>query len=675
MTVAPSSATFVPAHQWRMLSSLSLRREQPRGLDTLWRGAEGIATRLRKTSGSFLARAERIAAIDSSIGSLTGARFAEELKSARLLYRAGRDAPSDLDRAFALIREAARRSLGLHPFPVQIAGALAIADGCIAEMATGEGKTLAAVLPAVVRGWRGRGVHVVTANDYLAQRDAEWMRPLYTLCGVTVGSLAQDTPIPLRREAWYADVTYCTSKEAAADFLRDRLRFAAGGVRDATQAMLRARDGAMDPSLLVTRGLDTAIIDEADSLLIDEAVTPLIISGQSRNAEATGAYSLARVIAEELKEGEHFRADRARRDITLTRAGAQAGERLAANVATDHPGASIIHSARRREELVVQALAAREFFRRDHHYIVEDSKIVIVDDATGRRTPDRTWREGLHQAVEAREGVTIRGEQETLARISFQRYFRLYRHLGGMTGTAREDAAELWQVYRLPVVAIPTNRPSIREVLPPLMFATAEAKWRAAVEEAREAREAGRAVLLGVRTVEQASRLGMLLTAAGIEHQVLSAVHHAEEAAIVARAGEAGRVTVATNMAGRGTDIRLAPSVAANGGLHVISAELNESARLERQLFGRGARQGDSGSARSLASLEDEAIFRYAPVALRAMAARLAGSEGVVPAFLAERITRAARRVVGRLGRSSRRSVAEQDHWLEESLAFAGEGV
>lgn len=684
MTAAPAIAmpALAPA-QWRTLGGGIRPPERARGLDSVWRRALGAAARLRARPRTFLARAARIAEMEREVRGLADAALDAELARGRAIVRAGRESEADADRAFALVREAARRTLGLTPYVEQIAAALAIHAGCVAELATGEGKTLAAVMPAAISGWRGRGCHVITANDYLARRDAQWMAPLYARCGVRAAWLTQETPADERRRAWAADVAYATSREAAADFLRDRLRLRAAGARG-PGVILAARDGRIDPALLVMRGLEHAIVDEADAILIDDAVTPLIISGPpapGANPDQAEAYRAARDLAAPLTEGTHYRADRAARDIELTRAGHDA-----IDAAAEARGISTLPAAlagpRRREELVVQALAAREFFQAGRHYIIDAGRAVIVDDSTGRLTPDRTWRDGLHQAIEARENLDIRADQETLARISFQRFFRLYRRLAGMTGTAREDAAELWQVYGLTVVPIPTHRPCRRVVRPPKVYATARARRDAVVDQVRDAHRAGRPVLIGVRSVAQTDELSAHLRHAGLPHDVLNATRHAEEAAIIARAGEPGRITLATNMAGRGTDIALGPGVAEHGGLLVISAESNESARIERQLFGRCARQGDPGEATAFASLDDETLRRGLAPALRALLRLLAPGEApappksragtaTLPRPLAAAALRLARRSLARAAVLNRRAVLEADDWLDESLAFA----
>ncbi len=657
MTALPAAIT---AAQWRALSSLSLRRERMKGWDAAARRAMGPIARLRARPGGFLRRASLIDALRAEIESLSDARLRERLAGAREAFRAGRDTDADLDAAFALVREAAFRTLGQRPYVVQLAGALALARGCVAEMATGEGKTLTATLPAVVSAWRGRGCHVVTANDYLARRDAQWMAPLYGYCGVRAAWIAQGTPHAERRSAWHADVTYCTSKEAAADFLRDRLHLA--GIGTSAAAQLRSRDGAADLSCLLMRGLGCAIVDEADAVLIDDAITPLIISQGIGAPEADPSFArAARLAAEHLRDGAHYTLDRARRDVMLTPTGRDA-IRASRSEFPEPRGVT----PRRWEEAVVQAIAARDLFERERDYIVRDGRVVIVDESTGRLAPDRSWREGLHPAIEAKESLDIRPDTEALARISFQRFFRLYRQLSGMSGTAWEERSELWQVYGLPVVRIPTNRQCQRVVQPRRFFADALARRRAVVEEARRVLDAGRPVLVGVRSIGESAALSEELTRAGVVHAVLNAVRDGDEAAIIARAGEPGRVTVATNMAGRGTDITLAADAAARGGLHVIAAELNDSPRLERQLFGRTARQGNAGSAVSFVSAED------AP--LRGLAARAlieAGRSNAVGSTLASIMLCVVWMRLRLTATANRRAIIDSDDWLDDALGLS----
>jgi len=580
------------------------------------------------------------------------------------IFRRNRDLASDLERAFALVREVGFRQIGERAFPVQIAGALALEDGCVAEMATGEGKTLTCTMPVTVAGWRGHGCHVITVNDYLARRDAQWMGQVYRFCGLSVAFIEQQMSPEQRRQAYAADVTYCTNKEVTADFLRDRLVL--GNLRGLSSALAAkiAGTGRGLTDRLVQRGLHYAVVDEADSILIDESVTPLIISGQAPNPEQTESFRQASIIADELKPDVDYRVDLRYREIELTDEGDAHLHELTQGLSGFWRG------SRRSWEMVNQALTAKELYLRGKHYVIDDEKVVIVDEFTGRMMPDRTWRDGLHQAIEAKEAVEINPPKDTYARISFQRFFRMYKKLSGMTGTAAEAAAEFWQIYKLPVVKMPTNRPCIRKNLPTIVLPTESSKWAKIVEEIRQINETGRPILVGTRSVRTSEHLSQLLSTENLSHQVLNAVYYRQEAQIVAEAGQPGRITVATNMAGRGTDIKLGRGVVKSGGLHVIAAEPNESARIDRQLFGRGARQGDPGSAQGIFSLEDEIISRYAKGTASYLKKRHAYAKSDISSVLVRGVFRLGQNRAERLALRRRKSVLRTDHWLDEQLGF-----
>ena len=618
----------------------------------------------------FLRRADRVLALEKDYRDLGSGRLREAAAEMRDRFRRGGATDEVLERAYALVREVARRQTGMSIFRVQVAGALALQAGCIAEMATGEGKTLSATLPATIEGWRGKGCHVVTHNDYLATRDADWMGKVYRFCGLRVAAVEQGMKPPERREAYQADITYCTNKEVTADFLRDRL--ALGRLQGLPSALMAkiAEGAGSGTDRLVQRGLHFAIVDEADSILIDEAVTPLIISGEAPNLEQVEAFQQAAHLAAQLVPSgrdPEFRVNRRYREVDLTDAGKDRLEELAGDLGGVWAG------ARRREELVTQALTAREFYLRDKQYIVdEEEKVVIVDEFTGRLMPDREWRDGLHQAVSAKEEVEVQPPKDTYARVSFQRFFRLYRKLAGMTGTAAEAWREFWQIYHAPVVTIPTNRPCIRKVLPDRVYATEEAKWKGIVEEIRRLHETGRPILVGTRSVGASERVSQLLTDLGLEHQVLNAVRHREEAQVTAAAGQPGKITVATNMAGRGTDIRLGAGVADLGGLHVLATERHEAGRIDRQLFGRSARQGDPGSAQAVVSLEDELVRRHAPHLAASLRRRHGRTDREVSGRLSRHLFNSAQRRAERLSLAQRKGVLRADDWLDEYLGFAG---
>lgn len=656
----------VPSAIWRMLDQQVQDRPLPRGLDAIWHASMGLMGRFVPRQQRYLQRAENVVALENHFANLTDKKLREAAQELRDRFRCNRDKPSDLEHAFALIREVATRQIGERPFPVQIAGGFALENGCVAEMATGEGKTLTATMPATVAGWRGKGCHIVTVNDYLASRDAEWMGPIYRFCGLAVAYVQQGMPTQERRMAYMADITHCTNKEVAADFLRDRLTL--GRLRGLSSAILAKMGGLGSSKLdrLVQRGLNYAIVDEADSVLVDEAVTPLIISGPAPNPEQIEAFDEAAEIADRLEEGTDYRVNPRYREVELT----QTGQARLAEMSGSLSG--IWQGARRREEIATKALIAKELYFKDKHYVVDNGKVVIVDDFTGRLMPDRSWRDGLHQAVEAKEKLDVTTPKDTYARISFQRFFRLYRKLSGMTGTASEAAAEFWQIYNLPVVVIPTNRPCVRKMLPDIVLTTKAAKWKRIVCEISRVHETGRPILIGTRSVRDSEYLSSLLKAENLDHQVLNAVRHREEAQIVAGAGQSGKITVATNMAGRGTDIKLGRGVAELGGLHVIASERNESGRIDRQLFGRCARQGDPGSAQAVVCLEDEFVSRYAKSFVSYLKKRRGSSTDDVSSSMTRATFWLTQFRAERLALQQRKAVMRADHWLDEHLSFAG---
>lgn len=658
--------TVVPSATWQMLDQRSSGEPLPRGLDAAWNAGVGLLDRLVPRYRGLTRRVERILVLEKCFSEIADSKIRQEAGKLREVFRRHRDTASDLERSFALVREVAFRQIGEKPFPVQIAGALALEHGYIAEMATGEGKTLACTMPVTVAGWRGRGCHVITVNDYLAKRDAEWMGKIYRFCGLTVAYIEQQTPAAERKAAYMADVTYCTNKEVSADFLRDRLLLGRLRGLSSTLAAKIAAGGGQVTDRLVQRGLHYAIVDEADSILIDESVTPLIISGHAPNPEQIDSFRQASEIADQLKLQIDYRINDRYREVELTSRGETHLEELTSDLG------GLWKASRRRLEMVNQALTAKELYLRDKHYVVDDDKVVIVDEFTGRLMPDRSWRDGLHQAVEAKERVEVNPPKDTYARISFQRFFRMYNKLSGMTGTATEATSEFWQIYQLPVVRIPTNRPCIRKNLPTIVLPTEAAKWTRIVREIGRIHEIERPILVGTRSVRASEHLSRLLEAENLDYQVLNAVYHRQEAQIVAGAGQAGQITVATNMAGRGTDIKLGRGVAQLGGLHVLGAEPNESARIDRQLFGRGARQGDPGSAQGIFSLEDEIVARYAKNAGAYLRRRCANTRGDSSSRLVRSVFHLAQFRAERLALRRRRSVLRTDHWLDEQLGFAG---
>ena len=524
---------------------------------------------------------ERVNALEPAMKALSDA----ELKALTPRYRERRERGEALEdllpEAFAAVREASVRTLGMRHFDVQILGGVVLHEGKIAEMKTGEGKTLVATLPAYLNALDGRGVHIVTVNDYLARRDTEWMGQIYRFLGLSVGTILHGLTDAERKAAYAADITYGTNNEFGFDYLRDNMKF--------------------DRDSLVQRDLHYAIVDEVDSILIDEARTPLIISGPAERS--TELYYQVNQIIPRLQKERDYTVDEKARAATLTEEGVQRCEQmLQVDNLYDPSRIELLHH-------IQQALKAHTLFQRDVDYIVKDGEVIIVDEFTGRLMPGRRYSEGLHQALEAKEGVKIENENQTLATITFQNYFRMYRKLAGMTGTADTEAAEFKKIYNLDVVVVPTHKPMIRVDHPDVIYKTKREKYEAVLEEIEALHAAGRPVLVGTISIEVSEQLSRKLKARGIPHEVLNAKHHEKEAQIVARAGQRGAVTISTNMAGRGTDIRLGEGVAELGGLHVICTEMHDAGRIDRQLIGRCGRQGDPGSYRQFLSLDDDLLF------------------------------------------------------------------
>jgi preprotein translocase subunit SecA len=568
-------------------------------------------------------------------------------------------------RAFAIVREVATRRLGMRPFDVQLIGGRVMLDGKVAEMETGEGKTLTATLPACAAALAGIPVHIVTVNDFLVLRDAAWMNPLYTFLGLTVGTITEGMAPDERRRAYACHVTYGTNKQVVFDYLRDRLMLGRGTspIHSKMESLYADKARVRGPLL---RGLCFVIVDEADSILVDEARTPLIISSKADPMHEEQVYAEAMAIARQLTSGLDFSLQPRRHEVELS----ERGKRRLAELA--RPYGDVWMGPRRREELARRALSALHLFHRDKQYLVRGDKIQIVDEYTGRVMADRSWERGLHQMIEAKEGVPITGQQETLARISYQRLFRRYLRVAGMTGTAREVGRELWSVYRLPVVTIPTHRPARRRILQERVFAQSAAKWQAVVASVREIQATGRPVLIGTRSVAASEHLSGLLQAADIAHQVLNARQDQEEAAIVARAGESGRVTVATNMAGRGTDIRLAPEVVELGGLHVIATERHDAGRIDRQLLGRCGRQGDPGTFQVFGALDDELVRDHFTRHTRTLLAALGRGGKPLPGWLGAWVMASAQQAAERLHGRTRRRLLKADEQMGDLLAFTG---
>ena len=541
-------------------------------------------------------------------------------ESLALRYRAksGEKLANLLPQAYGLVRESGRRTLGLRHFDVQLLGGIALFYGCVAEMDTGEGKTLTATLPLYLHGLKSKGAQISTVNDYLASRDAEIMRPIFELLGMSVGVVVTDMGRPQRREAYHCDITYGTAKEFGFDFLRDRLVLRR--IKQEQLAFLNSvgvkqqQTGGEGP---VQREPYFGLVDEADSILIDEARTPLIISAIGGDGEDAiiKTYNWSSEAAKQFVEDEHYDYDHEKKKLELTAAGRQLVRAIPQPEEMNGIGLIDVY------EYIERAIKVSRDFLRDQHYVVsDDGEIVIVDEFTGRLAEGRKWRDGIHQAIEAKEGIEISVDTGQAARITIQDLFLRYPVLAGMTGTALTSAREFRKIYKTTVVRVPTNRPAQRQRLPDRVFKTEDEKWHAIVQEIIEMHKLGRPVLIGTRTIEKSEVLSKLLHQNKIEHQVLNAHQIAREAEIVKDAGQMHRVTVATNMAGRGTDIKLGEGVDEIGGLHVIGTEIHDSARVDRQLAGRCGRQGDPGSFRIYLSLDDEILKTgYGPAAARKM--------------------------------------------------------
>ena len=555
---------------------------------------ERILDRIRPT-------VDRVNALESSVSPLSDDRLAAKIAEFRQRVENGEPLDDLLPETFAVVREAGKRVLDMRPFDVQLMGGVILHEGRIAEMRTGEGKTLAATLPIVLNALTGRGVHLVTVNDYLARRDAEWMGRLYRALGMSVGVIVHGMDDTERQASYRCDITYGTNNEFGFDYLRDNMKF-------------RVED-------MVQRDLHYAIVDEVDSILIDEARTPLIISGPAE--ESTSFYARVNSVIPFLKKDTDFTVDEKARQVLLTEdAGIPKLERLLSVDNLYDPGnIEVLHH-------VNQALKAHILFHRDVDYMVKDGEVVIVDEFTGRLMPGRRWSDGLHQAVEAKEGVKIENENQTLATITFQNYFRMFDKLAGMTGTADTEAAEFQQIYKLAVTIVPTNQPMVRQDLSDQIYRTEKEKFQAVLEEVKELHAQGRPALVGTVSIEKSERLSGLLTRHGVPHNVLNAKHHEQEAQIIAEAGQAGKVTIATNMAGRGVDIKLGEGVVGQGGLHIIGTERHESRRVDNQLRGRAGRQGDPGSSRFYLSLEDDLLRIFGSDRISPIMEKLGMEEG-----------------------------------------------
>ncbi len=559
-----------------------------------------------------------------------------------------------------ILCEICHRIMGMRPYVEQIMGALAMNQNVAIQMQTGEGKTITAALAAVMAGWRGGPCHVVTSNDYLAKRDAELMAPLFTRCGLTVGAVISGMVSPERRATYNKDVVYSTSKELLADFLRDRMaeHEEASISCDRIRAILT--NGA--DSGKVMRGIHTAIIDEADSVLVDEATVPLIIAIPGGNPLLNDAVRSAFKLSEQLESGKDYILNEQAKYVTFTESGNSFIERMAIEL----PAAW--RHFDRSSYLVKQAIIARFCYHRDVHYVVDKEKVVIVDEKTGRMMDGRSWNGGLHQAVEVKENVENSDPTHAHIKMSFQMFFRMYTNLSGMSGTLQNVEKELWTVYNLPVVRIPTHAPKQLISYPEIVCKTVDEKWNAIIDNVKLHSTGGKAVLIGVRSVKDSEQLYTRLLDSGFYATVLNALRHEEEAIIISGAGRQAQITIATNMAGRGTDIRVEPEVLAAGGLHVIATERHESRRVDMQLFGRTARQGVPGSAQMIVSLEDEIIKLFSPRYLKPLLSFFADyGQKMNPIVIWFQVVQYhAEKTISRV----RKKLLEQDLALSKALSF-----
>ncbi len=599
-------------------------------------------------------------ALEAELEVLDEKGLSERVAAVRIRLRREGMTLSAVSEAFALVRESARRTLGLRHYDVQLAGGYAMLRGAVAEMDTGEGKTLTATLTAATAALSGLPVHVVTVNDYLAQRDAETMTPLYEALGLRVGTIVHGLEHADRRAAYACDITYTSNKEIAFDYLRDRIAL---GLRPSNLGIkLRRISGKAADDKTVMRGLFFAIVDEADSVLVDEARTPLIISRETRPDEERAWAETAMGLVSEFESNVDYQILQSERSVELTREGRERLEELGEELG------GVWRSSVRREEAARQALVALNLFERGDHYLVQDGKVQIVDEYTGRIMADRSWSEGLHQLIELKEDCEVTPRKVPMARITYQRFFRRYQQLAGMTGTAKEVGKELWTVYHLPVQRVPTNKPPHRHRYPTRIFASADDKWSAIAVRAAELRAAGEPVLIGTRSVAASETLSEFLTDVGVEHEVLNAAQDEHEAEIIAEAAEPGRITAATNMAGRGVDIAVDAEALAKHGLHVILSERHDARRIDRQLEGRCGRQGEPGAVQAYLSFEDPLLELLPETLVRAVTAVSARIRK--PAALL--LFRAAQRRAERSHSYARRMLLKHDQRLGTLLAFSG---
>lgn len=658
---------------YESIRSRRVRPMLPKGLDML---ASRVGTNLkhRKNNLSALIRqAQDTDKLAPEIRGMSEAALDDYIVRTREIFARGRQDYTAVCRGLAAMREVARRLTGEEAYVVQLTGALGLYHGRIIEMLTGEGKTLTGSIAAPLIAWQHKHLHILTVNDYLAARDAVSRQPIYSRCLCSVGSVVQETEQSERYGIYARHIVYCTPKQVVADYLRDQIRMGRNHTPWAARAMFSSAP-ASDRGPMVP-GLQAAMVDEADAVLIDEGVVPLIIARSRREDEMSKVYKEAVVLAQKLDDGPDFTIDHIGRRADLKRRGSDRLRHMFA-VLLSSGGNAIWKAHRRGEELVRQALVARYCYQNQQQYQVVEGKIVIVDEYTGRFLPDRSWEHGLHQAVEAKEGLEVTADRETLARLSFQRYFRTYPFLCGMTGTVADATGEMEATYARPVTVIPTNRPIARLQGGIRIFRTQRDKWAQIVNSIEEVHNEGRPILAGTRSIASSELLSQLLTARGLTHQVLNANFDKDEADVIARAGQgrsrdqadrSAAITVATNMAGRGTDIKLDDAAKAAGGLHVILTEMHGAKRVDRQFVGRAGRQGDPGSAQFFVSLEDELVTKYTPFMIKLLKERPGHPEFSAGGLIGLLFQLAQRRSEAK-DRRNRASVLKQDDWIDKNL-------
>ena len=582
---------------------------------------------------------EEVSSLEPEVEKLSDDELRAKTEEFRRRVSEGETLEDLLFEAFAVVREASKRTLGMRPFDVQVMGGIALHQGKIAEMKTGEGKTLAATMPFYLNALAGKGVHLVTVNDYLARRDAEWMQPVYEFLGLTIGIIQDAMDFEERKVAYEADITYGTNAQFGFDYLRDNI--------------------ATETDQLVQRELSYAIVDEVDSILIDEARTPLIISGMPESAADT--YYRFAAIMPRLVAGEDYEVDEKKRQVAPTEEGVEKVEKaLGMENLYDDVNTNLVNHLN-------QALRAHTLFHKDIEYLVRDGEVFIVDEFTGRVLEGRRYSEGLHQAIEAKEGVEIKEENQTVATITIQNFFRQYDKLGGMTGTAATEADEFMHIYKMEVVSIPTNEEMVREDKDDLVYKAKKDKYNAVIEDIAERNKKGQPVLVGTVSVEVSERLSAMLKRRGVRHNVLNAKQHEREAETIAEAGERGSVTIATNMAGRGTDIKLGEGVAELGGLYVLATERHESRRIDNQLRGRSGRQGDPGESRFYLSFEDDLLRRFGGQRMQGVIERIGLEEDVpIEAGMISGSVRRAQEQVENMNFQQRKQILEYDDVLNK---------